>query len=331
MPIQAFSSFLIRLYKDYIVLIFTGILLLSGSQALALEITAVGLGNDAFEGQLMIMGSGFDTGITPPMVYIDEYPYPLSVIAYDSNQITAVFSLLSLHDYLDPSTEDALTLNLTVVIHSNETIEYEGAEIVVPKTETAEYCFDIETDGTIVACGEGTGPLVPLTRQVDWRLPNDPEGNICVDYAYKFGPVKINSSDNKRGDPVYYQTLHDYKINLKQYLEDYDKNNFGDTLLDRCEDALDPLLERLEDLAYKGWPDTNPAGDLIPFMAFGNDGTLFIKKGYRWDGPTLDFAGSRILAKPSSLIRASMVHDAIYDLMRMHLIEHDWLRVAYSK
>jgi hypothetical protein len=47
------------------------------------------------------------------------------------------------------------------------------------------------------------------------------------------------------------------------------------------------------------------------YLSLGNDGILIIKKGYAWDGPS----GPTI--DTLSFMRGSLVHDALYQLMRM--------------
>jgi len=54
------------------------------------------------------------------------------------------------------------------------------------------------------------------------------------------------------------------------------------------------------------------------FISLSPEGTLHISAGYAWDGPsgpTYDSANS---------LRASLAHDAIYQLMRLGLIEESW-------
>ena len=46
------------------------------------------------------------------------------------------------------------------------------------------------------------------------------------------------------------------------------------------------------------------------FIALGTCGTLVIKRGYAWDGPS----GPTI--DPRNFMRSSLVHDALYQLMR---------------
>ena len=52
------------------------------------------------------------------------------------------------------------------------------------------------------------------------------------------------------------------------------------------------------------------------------DGTLFIRAGYAWDGasgPTFDTLNS---------MRGSLVHDFFYDLMRRGLLSQEWRQAA---
>jgi len=61
-----------------------------------------------------------------------------------------------------------------------------------------------------------------------------------------------------------------------------------------------------------------PVSLVTDFIALGVDGVLRIGKGYSWDGasgPTVDTKSS---------MRGSLVHDALYQLMRMNLLERSW-------
>jgi hypothetical protein len=60
----------------------------------------------------------------------------------------------------------------------------------------------------------------------------------------------------------------------------------------------------------------NPEGDIREdFVDLTTDGRLTIKKGYAWDGPS----GPTI--DTSTFMRGSLVHDALYQLMRHGLID----------
>ena len=66
-----------------------------------------------------------------------------------------------------------------------------------------------------------------------------------------------------------------------------------------------------------------PFNDLsCQFLFLGTSGALIIGSGYAWDGPS----GPSIDTKNS--IRASLVHDALYQLMRMGYLNEDWRKKA---
>ncbi|NQT11775.1 MAG: HYR domain-containing protein [Planctomycetes bacterium] len=54
------------------------------------------------------------------------------------------------------------------------------------------------------------------------------------------------------------------------------------------------------------------------FIELSSDGRLTIKKGYRWDGPSTE-----PIPSPPELLRATLVHDALYDLMRLEKLARD--------
>ena len=59
------------------------------------------------------------------------------------------------------------------------------------------------------------------------------------------------------------------------------------------------------------------------FIELNTDGVLVIKKGYAWDGPS----GPTI--DTPSFMRGSLVHDALYQLMRNKLIDKEkWRKKA---
>lgn len=64
---------------------------------------------------------------------------------------------------------------------------------------------------------------------------------------------------------------------------------------------LDPKMFDL-----KEFPEVNN----LPFISLQKDGKLVIKKGYAWDGP------SGITYDTATFMRGSLVHDALYQLMR---------------
>lgn len=58
------------------------------------------------------------------------------------------------------------------------------------------------------------------------------------------------------------------------------------------------------------------------YMSLTTDGILTIKKGYAWDGPS----GPTIDTK--NFMRAALVHDALYQLMREHILPIQLRNVA---
>ena len=64
------------------------------------------------------------------------------------------------------------------------------------------------------------------------------------------------------------------------------------------------------------------AGISTRFISIGKGGRLVIRAGYAWDGasgPTIDTLSS---------MRASLVHDALYQLMRMGVIHEGFRKIA---
>ena len=70
--------------------------------------------------------------------------------------------------------------------------------------------------------------------------------------------------------------------------------------------------------------NVNPDSDIVTdYMELTTDGRLAIKKGYAWDGPS----GPTI--DTSAFMRGSLVHDALYQLMRQGLVGKDkWRKRA---
>ena len=69
-------------------------------------------------------------------------------------------------------------------------------------------------------------------------------------------------------------------------------------------------------LEYNTKIKVSQAADL-GLLAINVDGTLFIKKGYSWDGPS----GPTIDTK--SFMRGALIHDALYQLLREKVLPAD--------
>ena len=61
---------------------------------------------------------------------------------------------------------------------------------------------------------------------------------------------------------------------------------------------------------------------LTEFITLNMNGLLFIRRGYAWDGPS----GPTIDTK--NFMRGSLVHDALYQLMRQELLGSEWRYAA---
>ena len=74
----------------------------------------------------------------------------------------------------------------------------------------------------------------------------------------------------------------------------------------------------VEDITIK------PKNDIVTFyITLNSGGTLRLRKGYAWDGPSGPTFDTR------NFMRGSVVHDALYQLMREgHLNPDDWREAA---
>lgn len=75
--------------------------------------------------------------------------------------------------------------------------------------------------------------------------------------------------------------------------------------------------------AHKLTVDVSPDSDVVSdYIDLATSGLLVIKKGYAWDGPsgpTIDSA---------NFMRGSLVHDALYQLIRHEYIKPHWREQA---
>jgi len=63
--------------------------------------------------------------------------------------------------------------------------------------------------------------------------------------------------------------------------------------------------------------DIKPAQNIeLRFLSLSSDGLLTIKKSYAWDGPSGPTIDTR------DFMRGSLVHDALYQLMRLSALDH---------
>ncbi len=118
----------------------------------------------------------------------------------------------------------------------------------------------------------------------------------------------------------YYEVTEDYTIDIKEMFSDPDAFPSGYAKWDNTESQRQKLRAQLQviSMSLVKW-------DFIELY----DGILTIKKGYRWDGASTPWNNLNVGDNRTYYIRASCVHDAIYDLMRMGYLKHD--RVFLNK
>jgi len=68
---------------------------------------------------------------------------------------------------------------------------------------------------------------------------------------------------------------------------------------------------------YQQKIDIKPANDiLLRFLELHRDGLLIVRKAYAWDGPSGPTFDSK------NFMRGSLVHDALYQLMRLRALDY---------
>ncbi|MBA7565400.1 hypothetical protein ES708_07083 [subsurface metagenome] len=116
---------------------------------------------------------------------------------------------------------------------------------------------------------------------------------------------------DSQGRIEYYELQSDYEVNLTDFFDDPEK------LPDCCED---------EALFYNVWAANLPACEW-DFIHLDPGGELTIKQGYRWDGtskPCKKLNLKRSYCPDEKWgFRSSLVHDVLYDLMRMNYLDSD--------
>lgn len=74
---------------------------------------------------------------------------------------------------------------------------------------------------------------------------------------------------------------------------------------------------------YRVTVNVLPETDLVTdYIDLGKDGQLTIKKGYAWDGPSGPTIDS------NNFMRGSLVHDALYQLIRHEFLQTRWKDTA---
>ena len=318
----------LSLFYGMITGILLGVAITWGGVVLAqnnIEITSVDITvSDPGRYEMTILGSGFDTGEWPPVVTLNGFPFEVGN-DQNPNWIIAtpdpIFAPILGELLEDP--DAGLEERLLVV------------QVEVAEDASARHCF--LSSGTVYSydCGpvfdELSDHMKMENRQGEWRVPQGPEELQHTTLSWKFGPTLVNAKRNIFGDPIYFQLTSDYEIDLQDYLDNYDRNSFrGEGIPDvlpNSDGACAPYLQEFGDLlnTYSpSWTVSDPNGDEFSLVSV-TDGVLKVSRGYRWDGPSIDSPisigpitrNTRMFPKHSSLMRATLIHDAFYDLLRV--------------
>ncbi len=262
-----------------------------------MEISSVQV--DRAAGKITIFGHDFDNGDWPPTVALDVYPLRVD------EPLSSADTLVT---YLDFTLLDDRSGVLMLTVVTGDDLE-----------NYAEHCLFYNEAFELVDCEMLDEGQYGMDRRTFWRVPVDPHGQSFTELAYKFGPVEV-SLNNRWGDPVYYQLLKDYTIDLTPYFTDVTP-----IMTDRCQDSRERILDRLPLMPTWDWPHEIPVGgaEYIELLPGPTQTLLKVKKGYRWDGPSLQVSDFRVVAKPASNLHPTLVHDVLYDLMRLEIIERD--------
>lgn len=121
-------------------------------------------------------------------------------------------------------------------------------------------------------------------------------------FEFKPGPI------NHKGIPEYLELQRDYTVTLPEYFDDATKISRKLLEVGWSEDSLVGF--------FHPWASGLPITDW-DFVSLEPDGLLRIKKGYRWDGASLPCKRLNGCAEKVPNYRSSLVHDALYDLMRL--------------
>lgn len=77
---------------------------------------------------------------------------------------------------------------------------------------------------------------------------------------------------------------------------------------------------------YSVQTNIKPANDLVfRFMELSTTGVLIVRKSYAWDGATA------FPITPNTMLRGSLVHDALYQLMQLRALDYKKDRILADK
>jgi hypothetical protein len=161
--------------------------------------------------------------------------------------------------------------------------------------------YSTVTQATELACQRTDRTKVPLG---EYCCPIAPDDKLC----WKSGPWKKNGWDDMP-IPYYFELTEDYAIDLYSFFNDENDPNFTFRQM---------VLDLWED--FVPWKMENINWDFIDIISGKYGDRLKLKKGYRWDGASrgVDSEWATFLFN----LRSAMVHDALYDLLRLEYLPY---------
>lgn len=189
--------------------------------------------------------------------------------------------------------------------------------------------YDISNNLSLMAEPESfSHPELIACIDNDSDVPNEEDKEFCCPtvtgekLCWKAGPKKTDDI------PHYFELLEDYVIPTERYFLDpppikmphvwppFTKEEVRKEFLNKS---------RILEYVFDPYGDTDYKMDNIKwdFIHVLKGGKLLLKKGYRWDGASRGYEDSGVLWPTKRYdLRASLVHDALYDLLRLEYIPH---------
>lgn len=253
----------------------------------------VAIDEDNDEMEITIFGFNFDLGYSPPSVSIGDVTFTVNEAKSEETQIVATGPVPDLTQlgYKLLKVETGNSLEKYDVVIANLPIERE--EPANPPSE-----------------GQCTSDGKLCWKEGPWK----PSWPIICPLVNKLGGV-----------PKYYELTKDYEIDLSEFVDAY-INNSPLVKLPRMADRYGRimggyfgLMLMLPEVPFSQHTENGYKWDFIsiekkqtgPYVGYP---IIKLKKGYRWDGTT------RPCRRFESEFRAGLVHDSVYDLIRIEAI-----------
>ncbi len=219
--------------------------------------------------------------------------------------------------------------SFTVIVDPDDENVSDPSRIVAYYKEGEELEVDPDTTLDPVLVKPQTGAS---TENYDAWISFSDESLSPPNHSFKeywkecFGGDWIDTERRKGPYPVCFQLTRDYHYDLKgtfPYWKTWPYENLPFVPDPRTlRDALIYALNIPEIMWMHDWAQNLPYFDLDSedekkYFVVEPGGVLKLKKGYRWDGPTPPGKKKKPKNYKEILMRASLVHDTVYDLMRM--------------